>query len=135
MTDNSLLAGTYMKGLLSSDSDFIALVGEDKVFPIVCPADTLYPYVTYTRDNIYPQYTKAAPVGGWTNNVSITYRVYTGDNHDSGEAIANALRNALEWNSYKDEDIVINPIQLASAVEFYNEDGFCQQLTFSTQVE
>lgn len=133
--DNSLMTGTYMKRILSDSADFTSVLSVDKIFPIVCPADTNYPYITYTRDNILPQYTKAAPYGGWTNNVSITYRVYTGNDHDLGEEIANKLRQTLEWTEYQDDGIRINPILLVSSLEFFNEDGFCQQLTFSTQVE
>ncbi len=134
--DNSLMIGTYLKNILSQDEGFTSVLSADKIYPIiVTDANINYPYVTYTRDNIFPQYTKAAPYGGWSNNVSITYRVYSGKNHDLGEEIANKLRQALEWTEYEDDNIKINPILLASSVEFFNEDGFCQQLTFSTQVE
>ena len=127
-----------MRGLLEADSDLMEVIPASKIFPLVVGENVKYPYITYVRDNIYPQYTKAAPCGGWTNSVSITYRVYTGFDgsaHDLGEDLANRLRNALEWNSYQDEDIKIHPIELSSAIEYFSEDGFCQQLTFTTQVE
>lgn len=135
MRDNSLKAGTYLRTILLQNADLMNVISGDKIFPIVAPPETTYPIITYTRDNIFPQYTKAAPCGGWSNSVQVTYRIYTGNDHDSGEDIANELRNALEWVSYKDNDIKIHPIELISATEFFNDDSYCQQLTFNVTVE
>lgn len=135
MRDNSLKAGTYLRTILLQNADFMSVISGDKIFPIIAPSETTYPIITYTRDNIYPQYTKSAPCGGWSNSVQVTYKIYTGNDHDSGENIANELRNALEWVSYKDNDIKIHPIELISATEYFNDDSYCQQLTFNVTVE
>lgn len=135
MIDNSLLTGTYLRTILSQNAELMNVISADKIFPIIAPPDTTYPLITYTRDNAYPQYTKAAPCGGWTNSIQITYKIYTGTYHDLGEEIANKLRNALEWAQYKDNNIEIHPIELLSATEFFNDDSYCQQLTFNITVE
>lgn len=138
MTDNSLKVGTYLRNILVNNAALMNVITADKIFPIVALPDTKYPYVTYTRDNVFPNYTKAAPVGGWSNQLQFTFRVYTGyegNAHDIGEDIANKIREALEWVQYKDNDIVIHPIELISATEYFADDSFCQQLTFKIIAE
>lgn len=138
MKDNSLKTGTYLRNILEQDSDFQQLITIDKVVPIIALPDTKYPIVTYTRENIYPQYTKAAPTGGWSNDLQYTFRVYTGIDstaYDLGIDIANAIRNALEWTTYKDEDLIIHPIELISSTEYFADDSYVQQLTFKIVAE
>jgi hypothetical protein len=138
MKDNSLKTGTYLRNILAQDSDFQQLITIDKLVPIIALPDTKYPIVTYTRENIYPQYTKAAPAGGWSNDLQYTFRVYTGidgNAYDLGIDIANAIRNALEWTTYKDEDLVIHPIELISSTEYFADDSYVQQLTFKIVAE
>lgn len=132
MIDYSLKTGQYLLEVLSDNDELIALLGENKIFPLVAKDDTTYPLVIYTRDSVQTQYTK---VIGHDNTVSITFRVYS-DKYDEALEIANVIRNILERQSITfDDTIHINDIRLSSTYEQFTQDGFLQSLTFTMMVE
>lgn len=130
--DNSIKAGQYLYDVLKDQQELTDYVG-NKIFPIVVTKEgTTYPFVVYTRDQVSVQYTK---VVGHDNTVIITYRVYS-DKYDEALEIANIIRNILERRTIKFEDeITINDIKIASLGELYNDDGFCQVISFQMMVE
>ena len=130
--DNSLKIGKYLLAVLNDNEELMALLGEGKIFPLLAKADTLYPFVTYTRDSDIVQYTKQV---GHDNTISITYRVYS-ESYDTALEIVNLIRNILERKTIQFEnEIKINDIRLQSVYESFAEDAFCQAITFSTMVE
>lgn len=128
--DNSIKTGQYLYNVLKDQPQIIATVG-NKIFPIVAKEGTTYPFIIYTRDQISVQYTK---IPGHDNTIIITYRVYS-DNYDEALEIVNIVRNLLERQTITFEDIKINDIRISSVGEFYNEDGFCQTISFQMMVE
>ena len=138
LMDNSLKLGQYFLSFLESNSELMQLLGanrQNKIFPLIAKEGTQYPLVIYTRESISTRYTKPTyPVGGWDNTVSISYRIYS-DKYDEALEIANLIRNILEGRNYKDQNIVINHVELVSCYESFVEDAFVQTLTFSTMVE
>ena len=130
--DNSLKIGQYILEVLNDNEDLMALLGENKIWPIVARQDTLLPYITYTRDCSNIQYTK---VTGHDNTVSFTYRVFSED-YDEGLNIVNLLRNILERRTINfPNEIIINDIKVQSVYESFSDDVFCQTITFSAMVE
>lgn len=140
LMDNSLKTGQYFLSFLESNAELMQMLGcqgaqQSKIFPLIAKEGTPYPLVVYTREGITTKYTKPTyPMGGWDNTVSISYRIYS-DKYDEALEIANLIRNILEGKSYKDQNIVINHVDLISCYEAFAEDAFVQTLTFSTMVE
>lgn len=130
--DNSLKIGQYILEVLNDNEELISLLGEGKIWPIVAKADTLLPYIVYTRDSSNIQYTK---VVGHDNTMTITYRVYAED-YDEGLNIVNLIRNILERRTINfPNEIKINDIKVQSVYESFADDVFCQAITFSAMVE
>lgn len=133
--DKTLLIWKYLLPLLNSNEDFSNLVDEKYVYPLAALADTPFPYVIYKRDTCIPVYTKQFPgYSGWTNNIQITISVYS-DNYDEAITIANIIRDILENYNTETEEIKIHPIELISSSEYYSENGFVENLTFSLTAE
>lgn len=127
-----MLTGNYLLDVLNDQEELIEVLGEDKIFPLVAKEDTTFPFVTYTRDNIQITYTK---MFNQDNLVTITYKVYS-DNYDEAVNIANLIRNILERKQIEvPNEIKINDIRIVSMYEQYNENGFCESITFQTYVE
>lgn len=131
--DNSMLVGNYLLEVLNDpDNGLVEILGENKIFPLVAKEDTTYPFVIYTRDSLSVQYTKLV---GHDNTINISYRVYS-DNYDDTVIITNKIRSILERKSITiDNEIKINDLRIIGLQENYSENGFCQILTFTTQVE
>ena len=127
-----MLTGNYLLDVLNDQEELIEVLGENKIFPLVAKEDTTFPFVIYTRDNIQITYTKMA---NHDNLVTITYKVYS-DNYDESVTIANLIRNILERKQIEvPNEIKINDIRIVSMYEQYNENGFCESITFQTYVE
>lgn len=138
--DNSLLINKYILSFLENSELVTEILGSDahKIFPLIQPDSLTFPYIVFQRSSVIPEYTKDLYLGaevGWTNNVNVVIKCIS-DEYDEGLLLANAVRNTLEGKSYSDNDIQIDIIQLASAVEYTLEtDAFVQELTFEISVE
>lgn len=127
-----MLTGNYLFDVLNDQEELIEVLGENKIFPLVAKEDTTFPFVTYSRDNIQITYTK---MFNHDNLVTITYKVYS-DNYDESVTIANLIRNILERKQIEiPNEIKINDIRIVNMYEQYNENGFCESITFQTYVE
>lgn len=131
--DNTIRIWEFIRPLLAENEALASLMDVKNIFPLIAKEGTEYPFIIYSRDNIIPQYTKPL-CGGWTNDLSISVRVYSNDYVQSVN-IANAVRNALEWQQVENEQIKIHPIELQACYEQFNDDGFCQTLTFNISAE
>lgn len=133
MKDNTILIWQYLRPLLVNDENLQAAMNINSIYPLVAPEGTEYPFIIFSRDNVIPQYTKPF-MGGWENSIIISVRVYSND-YSQSINIANIVRNALEWQEVDNQDIKIHPIELQSCYETFNDDGFCQTLTFNVIAE
>ena len=133
MKDNTILIWQYLRPLLVENTELQAAMNTNSIFPLVAKEGTEYPFIIFSRDNVIPQYTKPL-MGGWDNSIVISVRVYSND-YSQSINIANIVRNALEWKQIENQDIKIHPIELQSCYETFNEDGFCQTLTFNVIAE
>lgn len=133
MKDNTILIWQYLRPLLVNDENLQAAMNINSIYPLVAPEGTEYPFIIFSRDNVIPQYTKSF-MGGWENSIIISVRVYSND-YSQSINIANIVRNALEWQEVDNQDIKIHPIELQSCYETFNDDGFCQTLTFNVIAE
>lgn len=133
MKDNTILIWQYLRPLLVENEELQAVMNTNSIFPLVAKEGAEYPFIIFSRDNLLPQYTKPI-AGGWDNNIVVSVHVYSNDYSQSID-IANIVRNALEWQTVENEDIKIHPIELQSCYESFNDDGYCQTLTFNVVAE
>ena len=130
--DNSLKAGYYLVEALKDNEELVALLGEDKIWPLAAIDATAFPFVLYSRDQVSVQYTKCC---NHDNQVVITFRVYSKD-YLQGLNIANKIRDLLEHKKLIiTDEIQINEMKIVSVSEMYGEDAFCQAISFQMYVE
>lgn len=128
--DNSILAGKYLRTIMISNTELMKLIDANKIFPLLANADTTFPFITYTRNNLIPEYTKDMLSG---NKAMFTILVVS-DNYTQSLDIANAVRHSLEGYKYTDQNIKIYPIRLDSITEDTYDDAYIQRMTFSFSV-
>lgn len=125
--DNSLLVGKYIYRMLSEDEVLSGLVTSKKIFPLVANADTTYPFIVYSRTGLAVEYCKDGTVEDTVDFLILS----VSDNYVESLEVANQIRSILERKRYKDEDISIYDISLASVQEEYTEDAYIQRLNFT----
>lgn len=110
---------------------------DNKIFPLLQPANLSFPFIVHARTGITVNYTKDIEYGpcGWYNIVNYTISCVSDDYVQCIE-LANAVRHAVETYRWHDEDIYIHPIQLLTVAEYTTDnDAFVQELQFQCMVE
>lgn len=128
--DNSILAGKYLRKILIENEGLMELISANKIFPLLANADTTFPFIVYSRNNITPVYTKDI----LTDNNAVFTVIVVSDKYTESLDIANAVRHSLEGYRYKDEIINIYPIKLDSISEETMDDAYIQRMMFSFSV-
>lgn len=110
---------------------------DNKIFPLLQPANLSFPFIVHARTGITVNYTKDIEYGhcGWYNIVNYTISCVSDDYVQCIE-LANAVRHAVETYRWRDQDIYIHPIQLLTVAEYTTDnDAFVQELQFQCMVE
>ena len=128
--DNSIIAGKYLRKILIENEGLMELISANKIFPLLANADTTFPFIVYSRNNITPVYTKDI----LTDNNAVFTVIVVSDKYTESLDIANAVRHSLEGYRYKDEIINIYPIKLDSISEETMDDAYIQRMMFSFSV-
>ena len=128
--DNSILAGKYLRKILIENEELMELISANNIFPLLANADTTFPFIVYSRNNITPIYTKDI----LTDNNAVFTVIVVSDKYTESLDIANAVRHSLEGYRYKDEIINIYPIKLDSIYEETMDDAYIQRMMFSFSV-
>ena len=131
--DNSILISKYFQQILEENEEVMTILDNDdkKIFTLNRSDELQFPFIAHQRLNIMPTYTKDFH---WTNRVTYSVKCVSND-YEEVLALANAARHALETYRWKDENICIEPIQLASVSEYLVEDGIVEELQFETIVK
>jgi len=124
--DNTILAGKYIRKFLVENEELSAMIDTKKIFPLIANADTTFPFIVYSRNNIVPTYTKDY----LTDNALTFTIIVVSDEYVQSLELANAVRHSLEGYRYTDEVISIAPIKLQSITEETIEDAYIQRMTF-----
>ena len=124
--DNTILAGKYIRKILIENEELPAMIDTKKIFPLIANADTTFPFIVYSRNNIVPTYTKDY----LTDNALTFTIIVVSDEYVQSLELANAVRHSLEGYRYTDEVISIAPIKLQSITEETIEDAYIQRMTF-----
>lgn len=110
---------------------------DNKIFPLLQPANLTFPFIVHARTGIEVQYTKDIEMigAGWYNIVNYTVSCVSDDYVQCIE-LANAVRHSMETYRWKDEDIYIHPIRLLTVSEYTTDnDAFVEELQFQFMVE
>lgn len=120
--------GRTIKSLLNAKS--IKALIDNKVYPLIAPLNTTFPYVVYQRTST-PQTTKD---NAYQDNVSIEI-IIVSNNYDQSVNIAEIIRNEIECKrNIIVEGFNIADIKLVLSNETYNNDAYLQSLTFNFRI-
>lgn len=125
MRETSISVNKYIYQLLISDEILKELVG-NKIYPLVAEESVTYPFIIFTKENAFANYTKDLLTYD-TVNISVAIAAV---NYFQTVQIAERVRQILE--NYRD-DYFYN-ILLDNVTEDYVEDTYIQQLQFSAKI-
>lgn len=125
MRETSISVNKYIYQLLITDETLKELVG-NKIYPLVAEESVTYPFIIFTKENAFANYTKDLLTYD-TVNISVAIAAV---NYFQTVQIAERVRQILE--NYRD-DYFYN-ILLDNVTEDYVEDTYIQQLQFSAKI-
>jgi len=125
MRETSISVNKYIYQLLITDDKLKELVG-NKIYPLVAEESVTYPFIIFTKENAFANYTKDLLTYD-TVNISVAIAAV---NYFQTVQIAERVRQILE--NYRD-DYFYN-ILLDNVTEDYVEDTYIQQLQFSAKI-
>lgn len=111
-------------------TDTIKAVVSNKVYPLIAPLNTSFPYIVFqrtstpysTKDNIYQD----------SLNVEI---IAVTDNYDKSVELAEIIRDELEGKrNITIEEFKIASIKLIDSNESFSNDAYLQSLTFNFRI-
>lgn len=126
----SLSAGIVLRAVLLQDPAVSALCST--VFPIVSEVEATLPYIMFRRSALTTTPTKG---GASSDTVEMEVACFTYD-YDSGLALAEAVREALDGIQATHDGMVLRCCTLIGSEEVFDDDrdAFIQLLTFSIRV-
>lgn len=119
----------YINKFLTESEAVTALVNVSNIRPLVLQP-TEFPYISFMHSNIMSDYTK----DGWFEDTTEVVIICVSDDYSQTIDIAQAVRELLEYNAYKDDNIYISQILFSGATEDQIENVFVQRLTFQVKV-
>lgn len=125
MRETSISVNKYIYQLLISDEKLKELVG-NKIYPLVAEESVTYPFIIFTKENAFANYTKDLLTYD-TVNISVAIAAV---NYFQTVQIAERVRQILE--NYRDG--YFYNILLDNVTEDYVEDTYIQQLQFSAKI-
>ena len=126
-----LLIGKCITAALENDTNVSAKVGT-RIYPIVAPDNTKFPFIVYTRANAY---TATITKDGFLGDKGAFQISVASDTYTQSIEIANDVRKALENTDISSDDLVIGEIRMTSAAESFSDDTYIQTLFFECEAE
>lgn len=133
MRQHSIKTTYLIHKVLVEDQDLMTLIGgADHIQLLIGDPDinTMYPIINIKRDLVSPM--KSNKDFG-SDRVQFSIKVYS-DNYKSSIDIADAIRFALEWHTFQDNEIKLVNVELVSCSENWVKDAYEQSLTFISEV-
>lgn len=133
MRQHSIKTTYLIHKVLVEDQDLMTLIGgADHIQLLIGDPDinTMYPIINIKRDLVSPM--KSNKDFG-SDRVQFSIKVYS-DNYKSSIDIADAIRFALEWHTFQDNEIKLVNVELVSCSENWVKDAYEQSLTFNSEV-
>ena len=119
----------YFKSILQSDPILTSYVKKSNIQPLVL-APTNYPFVSFTHDEIIPEYSKDGAV--FDNCIEIVAVVDT--DYERSIGIISRIREIFEYQSFSDEKIKIPDFTVVSIDEDVISNAFVQHIIFKFEV-
>ena len=128
---NTIKIGKTIYKMLSGSTAVTAEVG-NKIYPLIAPDTTTFPFIVFSRSGIDTQYCKDC---AYEDRAAITVIVVAED-YETAVDTANAVRQAIENKRYNDTDnqIEIKGAYLQGVTEYYQNDTHVQTLNFTVTV-
>ena len=126
---NALSINKYINKFLTESEAVTALVEVQNIRPLILQP-TIFPYISFMHGNISSSYTK----DGWYEDSTTVDIISVSDDYGQTVEIAEAVRELLEEEAYKDDDIYISQIRLVGSTEDQIENVFVQRLSFDVKV-
>ena len=133
MRQHSIKTTYLIHKVLVEDQDLMTLIGgADHIQLLIGDPDinTMYPIINIKRDLVSPM--KSNKDFG-SDRVQFSIKVYSDDYKNSID-IADAIRFALEWHTFQDNEIKLVNVELVSCSENWVRDAYEQSLTFNSEV-
>lgn len=133
MRQHSIKTTYLIHKVLVENQDLMTLIGgADHIQLLIGDPDinTMYPIINIKRDLVSPM--KSNKDFG-SDRVQFSIKVYS-DNYKSSIDIADAIRFALEWHTFQDNEIKLVNVELVSCSENWVRDAYEQSLTFNSEV-
>lgn len=128
---HSIKVGKIIYDRLRSDNSLTELMDGEKVFPIVAPNETEFPFAVYQRTNIVPlQGTKD---GRAEDRVTFNVIVCS-ESYNKSIEVADKIRELLEMRLMSNDEIYMSETYMTSITESYESATFIQQMQFTTTV-
>lgn len=123
--------GKIIYGTIQNDSTLAAALGT-RVFPIIAESETAFPFITYTRQNVWVQ--NQSKDGWFGDEVQFNIQVCDSEYMRSC-TIADLIRNSFENKVISNDELTIKNIRMTGISEMWNEETYIQSLNFSCSAE
>lgn len=134
MRQHSIKTTYLIHKVLVEDQDLMTLIGGAEHIQLLIgdpDINTQYPIINIKRDLVSPM--KPNKDFG-SDRVQFSIKVYS-DDYKSSIDIADAIRFALEWHTFQDNEIRLVNVELVSCSENWVRDAYEQSLTFNSEVQ
>lgn len=128
---HSLKIGKLINSILRSSAELTNMTGENKVFPIVAPNETEFPFVVYQRTNVTGNRLTKDGIG--EDNVMFTIYVLSNSYFESVD-IADEVRKTIEKRYIANDEIYMAETYMTGTTESYESATYIQQMQFTARV-
>ena len=129
---NGIHINKYIRSWLTGNADVTALVSPQNIVPLVV-APTSQPFITFQHGPIEVDYAKT-PDAAVVDRVEVLIAVVAADYEESID-IAAAVRKAVEYQRYEDEDIYIPLITIEEITEDVEADNYIQSILIGFEIQ
>lgn len=126
-----LLIGKCITAALEADINLSAKVGK-RIYPIVAPDNTKFPFIVYTRSNAY---SATHSKDGFLGDKASFQIIVASDTYTESVDIANDARKILENHDISEDGLIIDEVHMASAAESFSDDTYIQTLYFECDAQ
>lgn len=123
---NAILIGEIIYNTITSDSVLAVSLGT-RVFPLVAPDGTTFPFVVYTRANVYPN---TQTKDGWVDDRVSFQITIASEKYNESATLANRVRDLFENCKISNSSLEIYDIKLTSITELFQDNTYIQTLYF-----
>lgn len=129
---NSILLGKAIFKLLSESRELQEVkIDPKKIMPLIADNDISFPFITYSRDSIYP----SSLTKDGIHEDTCTFSIFiVSQKYIESLEIANICRGIFEKRKLESEGLILEYVQLSSVTEEYQDNSYVQNLSFQCKV-